>query len=275
MTSLKVSTECPPHKFGGGLCCKGTVVKIVSLPILGAIMPESPLRPNPFAVMHFWGGDGEGEGAEVNVSIEPGGSGGEGEGEGNESDENTKKLKETQDKLTEAEKRAKEAEKRAKDLEKQTADKAKEGMEQAERDAAERDEYKEKYEKLLEFVETSVIDHEIMKLSAQKTKDGSPKYDWHDAAALRSFIDRDALELDMDNNTVDGLEAQLKDLAKQKPWLLVSQQESAGEGTPPPAGPATGSHPRGGIQYSREKDPNKLRTKYKMPGYASTMSRPM
>lgn len=237
-------------------------------------MPESPQRPNPRALLRIWGGDGEGDGEGTTKSDDPNGSGsGDGDSDAKLADFEAK-LKAAEERAEKAEKSAKELDKKSKDAEKQLADKAKEGMEENERNAAERDEFKEKYEKLLEFVETSYVDTAIMQLSAKSTKDGKPTYQWHDPMAVRAFIDRDAIQMDMDTGNIEGLEAQLKDLAKSKPWLLVPQQQEGGGPPPPPGGPATGSHPRGSSTFSRETDANKLRQKYKMPGYQATLSRP-
>lgn len=248
-------------------------------------MFESPLRPHLSAVerntLRIWGGDGNegGDGkpageVEVKVTAGDGGDGADGD---KEQTPEQKALKEAQDKAEKADKDARDAKKRADAAEKSLQDKEREGMEEHQRTEAERDDYKGKYEKLVQFMETSYVDSAILQISAKATKDGKPTYQWHDPAAVRSFLDRDALTLDMDTGKVDGLEAQLKTLAKEKSWLLVPQgdgDDGGDGGRRPPAGPATGSHPNGASRRERVTGDDALRQKYKMPGYASTMSRP-
>lgn len=127
---------------------------------------------------------------------------------------------------------------------------------------AERDSYKEKYEQLLKYVETTALDTAIIKASGEK-------YNWEDVEAVRVFIDQDNIRLDIDTQKFDGIEAELKRIAKEKPYLL-KKTEDAGAGNGQPFVPAdqrsTGNHPFGAQPRARETDPNKLRDKYRMPG---------
>lgn len=127
---------------------------------------------------------------------------------------------------------------------------------------AERDSYKEKYEQLLKYVETTALDTAIIKASGDK-------YVWEDVEAVRVFIDQDNIRLDIDTQKFDGIEGELKRIAKEKPYLL-KKPEDAGAGNGQPFVPAdqrsTGNQPFGAAPRARETDPNKLRTKYKMPG---------
>jgi hypothetical protein len=211
-------------------------------------------------MFRVWGGEGERGGkVDVNVNVD------NPEGEEQELSPEQKAAKEAQDKIDKAEQKAKDAEKRAADAETKLTEKEREGMEEAERTAAERDDYKEKYEKLLKIVETSTLDTAIMKMSQARNKDGSPKYDWHDPEAVRTFIDKEAVKLNIDTGEVEGLDKQLSDIAKTKPYLLVAKEDRDGGGGPPPPrnDPATGAHPFGGQTHQRETDSQKLAKKYK------------
>jgi len=233
-------------------------------------MSQSPKRPYSLAEAHgtlrIWGGSGEGEGS---GQPNAGGEGsGEGTGEGTELTDEQKALKEAQDKADAAEKRAKDAEKKAKDAEKSLQDKEREGMEEHDKLKADHTDLQAKYDKLVKLVETSVIDSHIQNLSSAKDKNGQPKYNWQDVEAVRAFIDREQIDIDLDNGTVNGIENQLKDIATKRPYLLVTKQEQdGGNQPPPPGGPATGSHPTGGTVRQRETDRQKLGAKYRIPGF--------
>lgn len=238
-------------------------------------MPQSPKRPYSLAEgrIHIWGGAGEDD---------QGGSGadnGSGSGDAGKSDEPTpeqKALKEAEDKAVEADKKAKESEKRAKDAEKALKDKELEGADEQQKVLAERDSLKEQNEKLLKLVETSVIDSTIANLSNAKDKQGNPKYSWQDIEAVRAFVKRDDIDIDLDTGEVSGIDTQLKDIASKRPYLLVSKEEqdlqNGNTPPPPPGGPATGSHPTGGSARQRETDRTKLGSKYKLPGFVGISS---
>lgn len=223
-------------------------------------MSESPVRPNSLAEAHgkirIFGGDGEGE---QDPTL---GEGADPNGAGQETPEQVA-IREAQEAVAEATQKAKDAEKRAADAEKQLTDKEREGMEDAERTAAERDDYKTKYEKILKFVETSYIDHGILSMSSAKNKDGNSKYDWYDVEAVRAFIDMDAIKLDLDTGEIDGLDKQLAKIAKERPYLLVQPKEDGGQPFTPPPGPSTGNHPSGGSSRQRVSDDKALARKFK------------
>jgi hypothetical protein len=151
------------------------------------------------------------------------------------------------------------------DLDKQNQEKEK----QNEDVVAERDELKGKYDKLKTFVETGYLDTAIIKESSVKDKSGTPKYDWEDVEAVRIFIDKNNIRLDIETGQVEGLDMELKRIAKEKPYLLVKKQESedAGAGGGGGSGPPSGSHPFGGSARQRETDKNKIGAKYKIPGF--------
>ena len=238
-------------------------------------MNLSPIEANLVAALgnrklRIWGGDGE---------ENPGGAGGADgsgaggvEGDGGE-DDVQRRINDAEAKVKEADTARKDADKKLKDLEKQLKDKELEGKDESERTAAERDELKEKYEKLLKIVETSYIDQAITNISGAKDKQGNPKYDWHNAAALRPFLDMDKLDLDIDSGEVKGLESQLGDIAKKHAYLLVSKADrdgNAGNGGnyEPLDNRGTGNHPYGGQPRQRETDRNKLGSKYRLPGFS-------
>jgi hypothetical protein len=236
-------------------------------------MSQSPKRPYSLATAHgklrIWGSDGEDDPKNQNGG-ESGGSGG-GADENPELTAAQQAAKDAEAKAADADKKAKEADKRAAAAEKALKDKELEGADEHQRTAAERDDFKEKYEKLLKVVETSVIDTAINNLSLQKDKQGNPKYNWHDVQAVRAFLDKENIKLDLDTGEVEGLEPQLADVAKKRPYLLVTKQENdeqnGNQPPPPPGGPATGSHPTGGSARQRETDRTKLGSKYRLPGF--------
>ena len=221
--------------------------------------PMSPVQKlHPLNMFRVWGGEGEREDPNA------GGDGGDG-GDGGELTPEQKKIQELEAANEELTKKHKDADKQAKDFQKQIQDKEREGMEDAQRTEAERDDYKAKYEALAKLMETSYLDTAIAKLSNAKQKDGSPKYDWNDADAVRAFLDMDAIKLDIDTGEVDGLKEQLSAIAKDKPWMLV-QPQTEGEGSgsyTPPDQRSTGNHPNGGSARQRTTDDKKLASKYK------------
>ena len=214
----------------------------------------------------IWGGEGERENESQsnqgnNQSGDTGKPGDGNAGPGDDGSDVESRLRDLETKL-DAEKKARIAEKkRADKAETDLTAKNQEGQEEAERTASERDDFKAKYEKLLDFVETSYIDTAIMK---------NKKYDWHDVEAVRTFLNKDSIRLDMDTGEIEGLDLELKRLAAEKKWLLVQQGDRDSDQAPPaapPGTPPTGSHPVGGTTRQRETDRNKLGAKYKLPGF--------
>jgi hypothetical protein len=221
-------------------------------------MTERPQSPyslcNARGRIRIWGGEDDPDG---NPDGDPVGG-------GEELTPEQKRIKELEDKNKELDTKAKAAEKAAKDNEKALKDKEREGMEDHDKLVADHEDLQQNYEKLLKFVETSFIDNAITKMSAAKQKDGSPKYEWHEATAVRTFVDarKDEIKLDMDTGEVDGLDAILADIAKSHPWMLVSKEERDGSYVPPDNN-GTGNHPRGGSQRQRVTDDKALASKYK------------
>lgn len=243
-------------------------------------MDQSPVRPYSLTTargkLRIRGGDGDEDqdGQDQGKSGDSGKSGEDSAKSGADGDGVDDRVRDAEERAKKAEQDAKDAKKRADAADKALKDKEREGMEDHQRTEAERDDFKEKYEKLLKIVETSYIDTEIMKLSAAKDKNGQAKYNWHEIESVRALLNKDAIKLDLDTGEVEGLNDQLTSLAKAKPHLLVPQQND--DNNEPPAGPATGSHPYGGTPRQRETDRGKLGVKYKIPGFVgSGSSRPV
>lgn len=137
---------------------------------------------------------------------------------------------------------------------------------------SERDDYKQKYEKLKGLMETSYLETAILKQYKEPDAEGKngKGFNFHDPADVRTFLNQSVIRLNMDTGEVEGLDLELKRIAKEKPYLLKPTGENKNEGgggfTPPPGN--TGNHPRGTSQHQRETDRNKLAEKYKIPGFA-------
>lgn len=231
--------------------------------------PKSPyetILPNALCLgkLHIRGGDGDAVPAKVEVevkSVDPGGSSGSGseaastDDAGSDSDKRIRDLegkldKEKQDKI--------QLKREADEAQSAIAANAKESLDGAKQVELERDDYKAKYEKMKEFVETGYLDTAILK---------DKKYEWHDVEAVRAFLDKGSIRLDMDTGGIEGLDMELKRIAKDKPYLLIPK-ETDGSGAPPATGtPTSGSHPFGGTARQRETDRNKIGSKYKLPGF--------
>lgn len=62
------------------------------------------------------------------------------------------------------------------------------------------------------------------------------KYSWYDVPVVMGLINREAIEIDLEEGVVDGLEAELKRIAKEKPYLVKkgaasgSSKNTEGEG---------------------------------------------
>ena len=135
--------------------------------------------------------------------------------------------------------------------------KVNEAKDEGERVVAERDAYKEKYEKLKDVVETSVLETAIMK---------QEKYQFSDPDVVQMLLDPKKLRLDLDTKKVEGLTDELKRIAKERPHLLKQPKEQQEEEFTPPPG-VSGNQPRGGSAYTPVKDEKALGKKYKIPGY--------
>lgn len=222
-------------------------------------LPEYMQTTGLPAYLRITGGDGEDDGADQSGSQSGETSGGESESgkDDADKDESAEALKKIQSDLdTEKKERIK----LQREIDKRDAE-AKKATEQVNADAqgveAERDQYKEQYEKLKGIVENQMLDWAI---AVEK------KYDWHDFEAVRAFINRSDIRLDLDNGKVEGLDLELKRIAKEKPYLLKQKADDGQDGKQPPAAgtPNSGSHPFGGSSQQRETDKRKIGEKYKI-----------
>ena len=142
-------------------------------------------------------------------------------------------------------------------------DAAREYADESDRVVQERDSFKQKYEKLKDLMSTSYIDNAILRQS---------KFDFHDTEAVRAFLDQSKIRLDLDTGKIDGLDEQLRKIAKERPYLVrMPEDQSAATSFTPPPGPSTGTgnHPYGGTVSQKETDKRKLGSKYRIPGYGS------
>lgn len=83
---------------------------------------------------------------------------------------------------------------------------------------------------------------------------GNEKYKWYNIDDAIRDLDLDDLDIDLESGEVDGLDSQLKALAKKKPYLLKDGQDASGDqqgGTT--SGSRTGYNPRGG-QRKKSRD---------------------
>lgn len=148
-----------------------------------------------------------------------------------------------------------------------------EGQEEGDRVAAERDDFKKKYEKLKGLMETSYLTNAISRqyVAPDEEGKGGKGFDFHDPEGVRTFINPKNIRLDLDTGKVEGLDQELKRIAREKPYLVKEAKADengggAGNFTPPPGN--SGSHPRNGSARVPETDSKKLGAKYKMPGFS-------
>lgn len=70
-------------------------------------------------------------------------------------------------------------------------------------------------------------------------------FKWHDVDDVYSKLDMEDIDIDPDTGEVDGLEQQLKSLAKKKPYLLRESDASGGDDGAGVRPGSTGHNPRG------------------------------
>lgn len=122
---------------------------------------------------------------------------------------------------------------------------------------------KERNDKLERFMETSYLENAILK---------DKKYSWHNIEDVRAFIDKSAIRLDLETGKVEGLDLQLKAIAKSKPYLLntttttsTSNSDGAqGSGAGDQQQHGSGSHPFGTGTRTSVQDRQKIIDKYKI-----------
>lgn len=245
----------------------------MSIPLVETLL-ENPMTQSPFEAKTLRISCRDGEEVDgkpdvkVDVNVEGGKDGKDGKADKGSDGKGEPELSDDQKKLADTEKKL-DDEKKARiklqrDIDKSNEEKNKDH----ESVEAERDSLKEKYDKLLKFVETGYLDTAIMK---------DKKYEWHDVEGVRAFLNHDNIRMDLDTGAVDGLDMELKRIAKERPYLLVPKAEDedprnngrgSGSGFTPRDQRGTGNHPYGGSTHQRETDSAKLGKKYKIPGYA-------
>lgn len=122
--------------------------------------------------------------------------------------------------------------------------------------AAERDELKLENDKL-----KSVVNSKFLEWAVQ-TND---KYSWIDVEDVVKAIDREAINIDVENGDIDGLDLELKRIAKKKPHWISKGEEQEQQESPP----RSGAHPFGGTVKQDEAERRRLGEKFKIPGFGS------
>ncbi|ACI06387.1 hypothetical protein GUMBALL_13 [Mycobacterium phage Gumball] len=73
-------------------------------------------------------------------------------------------------------------------------------------------------------------------ISSFRDKDGNPKWDWEDPETVFALLKTADLEVDVETGEIDGLEEQLRDLARNKPFLLRQRSSRRGASGKVPGG---------------------------------------
>jgi hypothetical protein len=125
----------------------------------------------------------------------------------------------------------------------------------ADKDAAkERDDFKAENDKLKGLLEGKFL---IWSIATDK------KHEWQDPEDVVKFIKSDEINIDVDAETVEGLDLALKRIAKDKPYLLVPKQDDQQQRPP------SGSHPAGSRPGGTADETRRLGEKYKIPGFGT------
>lgn len=91
----------------------------------------------------------------------------------------------------------------------------------------------QKYEELLTNTSNTVLRNAV--------KDPDNKYSWYDVPVVMGLVNRDAIEIDLEEGVVDGLEAELKRIAKEKPYLVKKAPAGGGSSNNGSNGNGSGS----------------------------------
>lgn len=116
-----------------------------------------------------------------------------------------------------------------------------------------------KYNKLTAAMTTTYMDASIR----------AGKFDWQNTRDVAKFVEADSIRVNLDTGEIEGLDLELKRIAKDKPYLLKPKKEDTSDnvdkgGSRQPPAPGSGQHPFGGAARQRETDNNKIRDKYKI-----------
>lgn len=156
--------------------------------------------------------------------------------------------------------------------------KLREGEDEQDRIANERDDYKKKYEKLKGLMETSYLTHAIATQyrPADAEGKGEKGIDFVDPEAVRVFLDNKKIRLDLDTGQIEGLDIELKRIAKEKSYLVRPKADpNNGQPYQPPGSPVgTGAHPTGG-GAGKPLSKVDMARKYKIPGVVATSGSPV
>jgi hypothetical protein len=76
---------------------------------------------------------------------------------------------------------------------------------------AEKKQLEQKYSELESKTSNSILRNSIVE---------EAKYSWYDVPVVMGLINRDVIEIDLEEGLVDGLDAELKRIAKEKPYLV-------------------------------------------------------
>lgn len=90
------------------------------------------------------------------------------------------------------------------------------------------------------------------------------KFRWHDVGDVMKELNMDDLDVNVEDHEVEGLESQLKDLAKRKPYLLKKSSEEEEEGSVVTKTPRTpsGTNPGRRKPAPKKEDREALLNKY-------------
>lgn len=121
-----------------------------------------------------------------------------------------------------------------------------------------RDRLKGENDKLREMMDDNLLEWAIGR---------NKKYEWENVDDVQAFIKTDSISIDLDNKKVDGLDLELKRIAKEKPYLLKKKEKEDDKDDKDL--PPSGSHPRNGKTSSDDKEQQRLGQKYKIPGYGT------
>jgi hypothetical protein len=134
---------------------------------------------------------------------------------------------------------------------------------------AEKRSFEQKYEELLTNTSNTVLRNAV--------RDPDNKYSWYDVPVVMSLVNRDVIEIDLEEGVVDGLEAELKRIAKEKPYLVKKAPAGGGNsnngnngngsvsGSAGSAG-STGSNPSGRNSSNDAKAAQRATLESKYPG---------
>lgn len=119
--------------------------------------------------------------------------------------------------------------------------------------AKERDDYKAENDKLKEVLNSKFL---VWSIATDKRK-------WRDPEDVVKFIKADEINIDVETETVEGLDLALKRIAKDKPYLLVPEQDDQQQRPP------SGMHPVGSKPGATGDESKRLGEKYKIPGFGT------